>query len=93
MVLQVLADAAERVDGRDAGNHRVSALEVATRETAPEQTVLMSPAPNPTHGGTQVSYALARAERVELAIYGVEPTWTITARPSPTRCRAAGRAG
>jgi len=60
------------VDGRDAANHHVSALELKSEQRLPTETVLLAPAPNPTSGRAELAYTLARSGEVELAIYAVD---------------------
>ena len=47
-------------------------MQIEARTAAPAQTLLFAPVPNPTHGPAQVSFALARAGRVDLAVYSVD---------------------
>ncbi|HVP71379.1 MAG TPA: FlgD immunoglobulin-like domain containing protein, partial [Gemmatimonadaceae bacterium] len=60
------------VDGRDAANRHVSALELKSEQRLPTETVLLAPAPNPTSGRAELAYTLARSGEVELAIYAVD---------------------
>jgi len=63
-----------RLDARDGANHALDAasVQIEARTAAPAQTLLFAPVPNPTHGPAQVSFALARAGRVDLAVYSVD---------------------
>src|SRR4029077_8218684 len=62
------------VDARDAANRTLSAsaLEATTSTVAPAHTLLLAPSPNPGRGPVQVTFTLAHAGRVDLAIYGVD---------------------
>ncbi|MCC6651906.1 MAG: putative Ig domain-containing protein [Candidatus Eisenbacteria bacterium] len=62
------------VIARGAGNMPLdpALLTRESRELAPERTVLLAPAPNPARGAALVSFALARAGAVDLALYGVD---------------------
>jgi hypothetical protein len=59
---------------RDAHNQPVpTAIAVAGVESqAVRATEMSAPWPNPARGGTTIDFALARAGRVELAIYGID---------------------
>jgi flagellar hook assembly protein FlgD len=62
------------VTARDAWNRPVAtAVDVAGVQSAvPRTTALAMPWPNPSRGGIALEFALARAGRVELAIYGID---------------------
>src|SRR5262249_12443972 len=60
------------VDGRDLWNRRVTDLAASRSVRVPGETVLLAPAPNPARSRVEASYALARADAVELAVYGVD---------------------
>src|SRR5262249_3765082 len=64
----------DRVDARDAANRSLGAgaLETATKAAPPARTVLLAPVPNPSRDPVQVTFALAQAGRVDLAIYSVD---------------------
>jgi trimeric autotransporter adhesin len=63
-----------KISARDASNHAVDVQTLADASVPahPSLTVLLAPAPNPFAGGTTLSFALAKAGPVELAIYGVD---------------------
>src|SRR5262245_6449226 len=64
----------DNVDARDAANRVLgpSALQATSHVAAPARTLLLAPAPNPARGPVQVTFALAHAGRVDLAIYSVD---------------------
>ena len=60
------------VDARDLGNQKLATgVTVGTTLAAPDQTLLLAPAPNPARGGSAIAFALARAGRARLALYAV----------------------
>jgi hypothetical protein len=63
-----------RVQARDAANRPLGdgALEHATQLAAPARTLLFAPSPNPASGPATLSFALAQAGPVELAIFSVD---------------------
>jgi hypothetical protein len=62
------------VTARDASNQPVAtSIHVADVESAaPLATALAKPWPNPSRGAIALGFALARAGRAELAIYGID---------------------
>jgi hypothetical protein len=64
----------DHVDARDAANRTLgpSALQATSHVAPPARTLLLAPAPNPARGPVQVTFALAQAGRVDLAIYSVD---------------------
>ena len=60
-----------RVLARDAANRPLppGALVTTDRTAAPASTALLAPAPNPAAGASTISFTLARAGAVELAVY------------------------
>src|SRR5205807_2553021 len=51
----------DAVDARDTANRRLTTdLSVTSQATAPGQTVLYAPAPNPALGGSAIAFTLAR---------------------------------
>jgi hypothetical protein len=60
------------VDARDLGNQKLATgVTVATDLAAPDQTLLLAPAPNPARGNATIAFALARAGRARLSIFAV----------------------
>ncbi len=59
-----------KVDARDATNQPVELAGV--KPAGPVTTSFARPMPNPFHGTTVLSYALAKGGAVELAVYGVD---------------------
>src|SRR5207253_10363985 len=59
---------------RDAANRPLGerALSIGAPAAAPARTLLLAPAPNPSRGGRDVSFALAVAGDVDLAIYAAD---------------------
>ncbi|MEQ1834027.1 MAG: putative Ig domain-containing protein, partial [Candidatus Eisenbacteria bacterium] len=64
----------KRVLARDAANHALAPDGLASSVLAavPARTLLLSPAPNPARGATQLAFALAKPGAAELAIYSVD---------------------
>ena len=64
----------KRVLARDAANHALAPDGLASSVLAalPARTLLLSPAPNPARGSTQLAFALAKPGDAELAIYSVD---------------------
>jgi hypothetical protein len=63
-----------RLEARDATNRPIGAegIETAFRPERPLETLLLAPAPNPSHGAAGLVFSLASAGAVELTVYGVD---------------------
>jgi hypothetical protein len=60
-----------KVEARDVANRHVT-LTAGAPVAQPTETVLMPVAPNPVRGNATLAFSLARAGKVELAIYSVD---------------------